>query len=82
MHDSRIVVKVEGEMLCKKYDLRITGCSRQPSLFMPEICENCLRKAEQSEGMVTYRPKKKPLVRRQLAMSNMVKSYGKRYETF
>jgi hypothetical protein len=68
--------------VCKKYALKVTGCSRQTSLFIPEICENCLRQVEKSEGMVTYRPGKKPLVRGQLAMSNRLKSYGKRYETF
>jgi hypothetical protein len=32
-------------MKCPKYDLEITGCSMQVSLFVPYICENCLSKA-------------------------------------
>ena len=46
------------------------------------IAEDGLEDTENPEGMVTYRPGKKPIVRGQLAMSNRVKSYGKRYETF
>ena len=66
---------------CKKYDLTVTGCSRQTSLFIPEICEKCLKEAENKKVMVTHSLGKKPLVRGQLAMSNRLKSYGKLYES-
>ena len=26
---------------CDKYDLNVTGCSKQTSLFKPEICAEC-----------------------------------------
>lgn len=68
--------------VCKKFNLKVTGCSGQTSLFIPEICENCLQEAEESGGICNHGPKNKPLVRSNLAMSNSVKSYGKRYETF
>ena len=46
------------------------------------IAEDDLDYKENPEVMVTYRSLKKPTVRSKLAMSNRVKSYGKRYETF
>jgi hypothetical protein len=27
---------------CSKYDLNVTGCSKQTSLFKPDICAQCL----------------------------------------
>ncbi len=66
---------------CKKYNLMVTGCSRQASLFILEICKNCQIEAEEAKGISNHSPKKKPLVRGQLAMSNRVKGYGKLQES-
>jgi hypothetical protein len=33
------------DALCKKHELRVTGCSRQTSLLREEICQECLAEA-------------------------------------
>jgi hypothetical protein len=34
-------------MNCPKYDLKVTGCSKQFSLFKSEICEACVTEAKE-----------------------------------
>jgi hypothetical protein len=49
--------KGDTEMGCPKHqNLYVTGCSKQISLFLPEICQKC---AEESKSNTLISPSKK-----------------------
>ena len=33
---------------CKKFDIKITGCSKQVSLFQPYFCQKCLKEEKEN----------------------------------
>ena len=68
--------KGDTKMRCPKHeDLYVTGCSKQISLFLPEICQKCV---EESKSNTSIYPRGKTPIKTQYnpikTSSNIVKT--------